>query len=81
MAVNDTSTKTAPHGAIDQIGHSLKQIIHAFAEASDDEKIFMAKWDVKDADRGRNGISRMSCPGRKGCRFSWLFLRRFKWGG
>jgi hypothetical protein len=43
MAVNDTSTKTAPKGAIDQIGHSLKRIIHAFAEAEEGDKIFMAK--------------------------------------
>ena len=47
-AVNETSTKTAPGGAIDQIGHSLKRVIHAFAESDDNEKIFMAKWDIKD---------------------------------
>jgi len=47
-SVNSTTTKTAPKGAIDQLGHSLSRIIHAFASASDDAKIFMAKWDVKD---------------------------------
>lgn len=45
-AVNDTTTRTAPKGAIDQLGHSLSRVIHAFAQAADDEKIFMAKWDV-----------------------------------
>jgi hypothetical protein len=47
----------APKGALDQLGHSLSRIIHAFAEAPDTEdvKIFMAKWDVKD------GFWRMCC--------------------
>ena len=39
LLVNETSVKTAPQGAIDQIGHSLKRIIHAFAKAGDDKKI------------------------------------------
>jgi hypothetical protein len=40
--------KTAPKGAIDQLGHSLTRIIHAFAETEEDARIFMAKWDIKD---------------------------------
>lgn len=48
-SVNDGTTKTAPQGAIDQIGHSLQRIIHAFAAADDDAKFFMAKWDIKDS--------------------------------
>ncbi len=47
-SVNDTTKKTAPAGAIDQIGECLSHLIHAFAEADDDAKIFMAKWDIKD---------------------------------
>jgi hypothetical protein len=48
--VNDTTIKMAPKGALDQLGHALGCIIHAFAKAKDDKdvKIFMAKWDVKD---------------------------------
>ncbi len=46
--VNATTIKTAPKGAIDQLGHSLTQIIHAFAEANEDARIFIAKWDIKD---------------------------------
>jgi hypothetical protein len=46
--VNDTTKKTAPAGAIDQIGECLACIVHAFAEADPDAKIFMAKWDIKD---------------------------------
>ena len=46
--VNSTTVKTAPKGAIDQLGHSLSRIIHAFAETEDDARIFMAKWDIKD---------------------------------
>ena len=66
MAVNDTSTKTAPQGAIDQIGHALKRIIHAFAQAGDDEKIFMAKWDVKD------GFWRLQC--REGEEWNFAYV-------
>ena len=56
-SVNDTTIKTAPKGAFDQLGHALSQIIHAFAESGNtpDAKIFVAKWDVKD------GFWRMMC--------------------
>jgi hypothetical protein len=46
--VNVTTIKTAPKGAIDQLGHSLTCIILAFAETKEDAHIFMAKWDIKD---------------------------------
>jgi hypothetical protein len=42
-SVNEASIKTAPQGAINQMGHSLSQIIHGFASTSPDEKVFMAK--------------------------------------
>ena len=54
-SVNAATTKTAPRGAINQIGHSLQRIIHAFATAAPDAKIFMAKWDIKD------GFWRLDC--------------------
>ena len=41
--VNKATTKTAPRGVIDQLGHSLSRIIHAFAEADEGVKGFMAK--------------------------------------
>ena len=47
-SVNSTTVKTAPKGAIDQLGHSLSRIIHAFVKTEDDARIFMAKWDIKD---------------------------------
>jgi hypothetical protein len=53
--VNNTTVKTAPKGAIDQIGHVLPRIIHAFAAAEENAKIFMAKWDIKD------GFWRLDC--------------------
>jgi hypothetical protein len=56
--VNNTTEKLAPQGAINQLGHSLKWIIHAFAEVNDDAKILMAKWDIQD------GFWRLNC--RKG---------------
>jgi hypothetical protein len=37
-SVNDTTIKMAPKGALDQLGHSLSRIIHAFAEAPDEEE-------------------------------------------
>ena len=49
MDVNNTSTRTAPQGSINQIGHLLKCIIHAFTEAVDNEKTFLAKCDVNDS--------------------------------
>ena len=53
-AANNT-TMMAPGGAINQIGKYLSRIIHAFAEAKEDTKIFMAKWDIKD------GFWQMDC--------------------
>jgi hypothetical protein len=47
-SVNGATVKLAPRAALDQLGHALSRIIHTFAEASEDDKIFMAKWDIKD---------------------------------
>ena len=67
-SVNDTTIKTAPKGALDQLGHALSRIIHAFAEADDtpDAKIFMAKWDVKD------GFWRMMCEKGEEWNFAYV---------
>ena len=54
-SVNESSVKTAPQGVIDQLGHSLMRMIHAFAHADEDMKVFMAKWDIKD------GFWRLNC--------------------
>ncbi len=43
-----TTIKSAPNGAINQLSHSLTQIIHAFAETEEDARIFITKWDIKD---------------------------------
>ena len=48
QSVNESTVKTAPTREIDQLGHLLMGIIHAFAQAEEDAKIFMAKWDIKD---------------------------------
>ncbi len=48
-SVNNSTIKMALRGALNQLGYALSRIIHAFAEADDDDKIFMAKWDIKDA--------------------------------
>ena len=67
-SVNDTTIKTAPKGALDQLGHALSQIIHAFAESDNtpDAKIFMAKWDVKDR------FWRMMCEEREEWNFAYV---------
>ncbi len=65
-SVNDTTEKRAPKGAIDQIGESLTRIIHAFAEAEEDAKVFMAKWDIKD------GFWRMDCEEGQEWNFSYV---------
>ena len=54
-SVNQTTKKTAPQEAMDQLGHSLMYIIHVFAEADGDTKIIMDKWDTKD------GCWRLDC--------------------
>jgi hypothetical protein len=58
--------KTAPEGAIDQIGECLSRTIHAFAAAEEDAKIFMAKWDIKD------GFWRMDC--REGEEWNFAYV-------
>ena len=54
-SVNETTEKTTPQGAINQLGHLLTFIIHAFAQAGTDDQIFMVKWDIKD------GFWRLDC--------------------
>ena len=43
LSVNLTTVKTAPKGAINQLGPSLTCIMHAFAEAEENDCIFVAK--------------------------------------
>jgi hypothetical protein len=68
-AVNETTVKTARGGAIDQIGECLSRIIHAFAEAEEDAKVFMAKWDIKD------GFWCMDCREGKEWSFAYVLLQ------
>jgi hypothetical protein len=77
-AVNDTTIKSAPKGAINQLGECLSRIIHAFAEADDDTKIFMAKWDIKDGfcgewtvGKARSGTSLTSCRNQREHQQCW----------
>ena len=65
-SVNDGTTLEAPAGAIDQLGHSLKRIIHAFAEAQEDAKIFMVKFDIKD------GFWRLNCAQGEEWNFAYV---------
>ena len=70
-SVNSTTTKTAPKGAIDQIGHVLPRIIHAFASVDADAKIFMAKWDIKD------GFWRLDCEQGEEWNFAYVLPSSF----
>ena len=65
-SVNDSTVKLAPQGALDQSGHALSRIVHAFAKAEDDVKIFMAKWDIKD------GFWRMDCAEGEEYNFAYV---------
>jgi hypothetical protein len=65
-AANDTTEKTAPKRAIDQIREALSCIVHAFAEADETAKIFMAKWDIKD------GFWRMDCAEGEEWNFAYV---------
>ena len=64
--VDESSEKTAPSGAINQLGFSLPQIIHAFLQASPEDKVFMAKWDIKD------GFWRLDCEEGKEWNFAYV---------
>ncbi len=65
-SVNGATVKLAPRGALDQLGHALSRIIHAFAKAGNDDKIFMAKWDIKD------GFWSMDCKSGKEYNFAYV---------
>jgi hypothetical protein len=65
-SVNEATTLEAPAAAIDQMGHALSRIIHAFAEADDDAKIFMAKFDIKD------GFWRLDCEAGEEWNFAYV---------
>eukprot|EP00956_Cyclotella_meneghiniana_P042622 scaffold248725_cov109-Cyclotella_meneghiniana.AAC.1 len=69
-SVNEATTLEAPSGAIDQLGHSLQRIIHAFAEADEDAKIFMAKFDIKD------GFWRLDCAEGEEWNFAYVLPQR-----
>eukprot|EP00956_Cyclotella_meneghiniana_P004838 scaffold5989_cov47-Cyclotella_meneghiniana.AAC.9 len=69
-SVNETTTLEAPSGAIDQLGHSLQRIIHAFAEADEDAKIFMAKFDIKD------GFWRLDCAEGEEWNFAYVLPQK-----
>jgi hypothetical protein len=64
-SVNNSTIKLAPRGALDQLGYALSRIIHAFAKADDINKIFMAKWNIKD------GFWRMDCEASKEYNFAY----------
>ncbi len=65
-SVNNTTIKMVPQEALDQLGHALSRIIHAFAKAEEDAKIFMAKWDIKD------GFWQMDCKAREEYNFAYF---------
>ena len=65
-SVNETSEKAAPKAACEQLGHVLNRIIHAFAEAEEDAKIFMAKFDIKD------GFWRLDCAEGEEWNFAYV---------
>ncbi len=70
LSVNDTTEKTAAAGAINQLGECLSRVIHAFAEADEDAKIFMAKWDIKD------GFWRTDCAEGEEWNFAYVLPRK-----
>ncbi len=65
-AVNETTIKTAPQAAVNQLGHSLSRLIHAFADATENEKVFMAKWGIKD------GFWRLDCQEGEEYNFAYV---------
>jgi hypothetical protein len=86
-SVNDATTLEAPKGDIDQLGHALSRIIHAFAETDPEAEIFMAKFDIKD------GFWRLDCAEGEEWNFAYVLPQpprlptklvvpnSYKWGG
>jgi len=64
--VNESTTLSAPCGAIDQLVHTLSCIIHAFTETHPDAAIFMAKFNIKD------GFWRLDCS--KGDEWNFAYV-------
>ena len=65
-SVNAASSKTAPQGAIDQIGQVLPQIVAALANSKPEEVVFMAKFDIKD------GFWRLVC--KEGEKYNFAYI-------
>jgi hypothetical protein len=65
-SVNESTTLEAPAGAIDQLGHSLSWLIHAMAEAGPEDKVLMAKFDIKD------GFWRLNCQEGEEWNFAYV---------
>jgi hypothetical protein len=66
-AVNDTMEKSALKGAINQIWECLSGIIHVFAKADSDTKIFYGKighegWFLANGLQGGQGMEFFICP-------------------
>lgn len=86
-SVNKAINKTAPGGAINQIGQSLRRINHAFAASVPDE-LFLCQNGISRMDfgnwtvnRARNGTLHMSFPNIRAQALYWLCQTPFKWGG
>ena len=68
-AVNDTTTKTVPQGAMDRMVHILDHIIYAYAEVDEEDIFFSGKTDMKDGflevRSGRRSIMELCLRARK----------------
>ncbi len=69
ISVNDMTEKRVLRGAIDQLGHLLERIIHAFAEADDNAKILMAKKYIQD------GFWQLNCQWGEEWNFVYVLLQ------
>ena len=52
------------------MGQGLNRIIHAMAQAAPDEKVFMAKWDIKD------GFWRLDCQQDEEWNFAYVLPQK-----
>ena len=66
QSVNGASIKTAPIGAIDQLGHVLQRLIHMVVTAPCGCLVYMEKWDVKD------GFWQMVC--QRGAEWNFCYV-------
>ena len=80
-SINESTTLQALTGAIDQLGQSPLCLVHAYAEALEDDKVFSVKFDIKDGFWWLNHQGGEECHNRSVNLRDSSCLHLYRWGG